>query len=56
MFIANYSIFKLIMRYFFGQSNSTEGPLPNDKFWKKSFYRFENIRKKCKFDDQTLMW
>ena len=54
MFIANNSTFKSIMQYFFSQINSAEGVLPNDEFWRKSFYRFENIRK-IKFVDQTLI-
>ena len=47
MLIADNSIFKSIMQYFFfNQMNSTEGVLPDDEFWKKkSFYRFYNIRK-----------
>ena len=31
MFIANNSIFKSIMQYFFSQINSDEGVLPNDE-------------------------
>ena len=41
MFIANNSIFKSIMQYFFSRINSAEGVLAYDEFWKKqSFYRF----------------
>ena len=32
MFIANNSIFKSIMQYFFSQINCAEGVLPNDEF------------------------
>ena len=32
MFIADNSIFKSIMQYFFSQINSAEGVLPNDEF------------------------
>ena len=35
MFIANNSIFKSIMQYFFSQINSAEEVLPNDEFWKE---------------------
>ena len=34
-FIADNSIFKSIMQYFFSQINSAEVVLPNDEFWKK---------------------
>ena len=45
MFIANNSIFKSIMQYFFSQINSAEGVLPNDAFGKNSFNSFQNICK-----------
>ena len=32
MFIVNQSIFKSIVRYFFGQNNSAEGVIPDDEF------------------------
>ena len=35
MFIADNSIFKSIMQYFFSQINNAEGVLPNDEFGKK---------------------
>ena len=40
MFIADNSIFKSIMQYFFSQINSAEGVLPIDEFFKNSFYHF----------------
>ena len=40
MFIADNSIFKWIMQYFFSQINSAEGVLPNDEFWKKFILPF----------------
>ena len=40
MFIADNSIFKSIMQYFYSQINSAVGVLPNDEFEEKSFYRF----------------
>ena len=40
MFIANISIFKSIMQYFFCQINSAEGVLPDDEFWKKFILPF----------------
>ena len=55
MFIANNSIFKSIMQYFFGQINSAEGVLPNDEFSKKFILPFLKYPLKCKFDGQTLI-
>ena len=40
MSIADNSIFKSIMQYFFSQINSDEGVLPNDEFWKKFILPF----------------
>ena len=40
MFIADNSIFKPIMQYFFSQINSAEGVLPNDEFWKRFILLF----------------
>ena len=40
MFIANNSIFKSIMYYFFSQINSGEELLPNDEFKKKVILQF----------------
>ena len=40
MLIANNSIFKSIMSYFFSQVNSTEGVLPDDELRKNSFDSF----------------
>ena len=38
MFIADNSIFKSIMQYFFSQINSAEGVLPNDEFFLKKIH------------------
>ena len=56
MFIADNSIFESIMQYFFSQINSAERVLPDDKFWKNSLYRFQNIRNliKCEFLEGRL--
>ena len=40
MFIADNSIFKSIMQYFFSQIDSAEGVLPYDEFWKKFILPF----------------
>ena len=40
MFIADNSIFKSIMQYFFSQINSAEGVLPDDEFLKKIILPF----------------
>ena len=40
MFIANNSIFKSIMQYFFSWINCAEGVLPNDEFRKEFIVPF----------------
>ena len=55
MFIANNSIFKSIMQYFFSQINNVEGVLPNNEFLKKFILPFSKYPLKCKFDGQTLI-
>ena len=54
MFIANNSIFKSIIQYFFSQINCAEGVLANDEFRKKFIVPFLKYPLKCKFEGQTL--
>ena len=47
---------RLCHNIFFGQINSGEGVLPDDKFWrKKIILQFLKDPQKCNFDCQTLM-
>ena len=58
MFIADNSIFKSIMQYFFSQINSAEEVFPDDESWKKNHFTVFKISVKMQiwWSNPYKMW